>query len=356
MIFGFLGIGDIVIFSPCFRILRSGFPSAKITLVTVWKGVYDLFEGSEYIDNIEYFDFFKSSIFEKFRFINSLRKAHYDVSILPYPSYRREFNVFSRLVGASRRYAFDFGKGKIGEFAFLNNRLVKANSTIHNAQNNQNLLLELGLHADDMKYEIPVLLDQPLDLNDSNFLVGIHPGSDARGKDRRVDISKYAEISDLLVEKYSCGIIVFLGPHELDLRGEFLDSARHKHTIVTDKTLKEVAKLIANCSIFLSGDSGLMHIASAMGVPTVAIFGPTNPTFVRPWGVPFEIVRLGLKCSPCFLVTEKHKLNEPLIECKISDKFACVKGIEVKQIMEKIESLLASTKQDGLMTQPRMPQ
>jgi ADP-heptose:LPS heptosyltransferase len=92
VVYGFLGLGDMVMFSQCFRILRNGFPNSKITLVTGWKVVYELFKESQYIDECIYFDLLNASTLAKMRFVISLRNRHFDTSILPYPSYRRELD------------------------------------------------------------------------------------------------------------------------------------------------------------------------------------------------------------------------------------------------------------------------
>src|SRR5215216_636111 len=112
LILGLVGLGDMIEFSPCFKILRDGFSNSKIVIVTIWDTVRSLFEKSPYVDEVIYFDFLKVNFFEKLRFISSLHRMHFDISILPYPSYRREFNILSRIVGATHRYSFDFDKGK----------------------------------------------------------------------------------------------------------------------------------------------------------------------------------------------------------------------------------------------------
>lgn len=350
VIFGFLGLGDMITFSPCFKLLRQNFPSAKIVLVTTWPVIDQLFRGSPYIDEIIYFDFLNASFSDKLRFIRKLRKSKFDISILPYPSFRREFNLFSRAVGAADRYSFSFGTDKITELAFLNNKLVEADYSKHNVENNLNLLSRLGITLpSEIRYEVPLDNDSirakafcyEQGLDKARLLIGLHAGSDNRGKERRLPIYTFATLSDELVEKYDAKIVAFFGPHEEDLIKDFARASRHNHTVVRGMSIRDVASIISRCRIFLSGDSGLMHLASAMKIPTVAVFGPTNPTFVRPWGVPFEIVSQKLECSPCFVFTEKHPLDKPLIECKIDDKFACVRRIEVSLITAKVEKLLS---------------
>jgi heptosyltransferase II len=350
LIFGFVGLGDMIQFSPCLKILRNEFSNSQIIVVTIWDVVRTLFKKSPYIDEVIYFDFFKANFFEKLKFVGSLRARHVDISILPYPSYRREFNIFSGVVGAKRRYSFKFHKGNFREMSFLNNCRVDADDFLHNVENNLKLMRALGLKTTgEKKYDIPVqrstsFLDSFLrerNINSSDLKVGMHPGTDKRGKEKRLDVNKFVEIGDYLCDKYKAQVLVFLGPHEEDLKSDFLSSSRkHRPVIVEKMEIEKVAQLISICNIFISSDSGLMHIASAMGVPTVAVFGPTNPVHLRPWGVPHEIVRLGLECSPCFVFTEKHSLNEPLIECKIDEKFACMKRIESRVVLDKVEKMI----------------
>lgn len=349
VIFGFPGLGDMIEFSPCFRILREGFSNAKITLVTTFDSVRILFQKSPYLDEVIFCDYFNISLFEKIKFINLLWKRHFDISILPFPSYRREFNLFSGVIGAKNRYSFRFDKGRFSEFSFLNNHLIDVDPTIQNVENNLQIMKALGLETKGKeKYEIPVRRTRLLvesffssnNINGSDFKVGIHPGSARRGMERRLPISKFAEISDYLSERYNARVIIFLGPHEDELKKEFLNTSRKQHIIVENMDIDKIAQLVSVCNIFISSDSGLMHIASAMNVPTVAVFGPTNPVFVRPWKVPHEIVRLGLDCSPCFLFTDKRPLDKPLIECKIDEQFACIKRIESEDVLEKVKKMV----------------
>jgi ADP-heptose:LPS heptosyltransferase len=90
--------------------------------------------------------------------------------------------------------------------------------------------------------------------------------------------------------------------------------------------VRQAAALMKKCSLFISNDSGPMHMAAAVGVPTVAIFGPTNPVWVKPWGVKHRIVRLGLPCSPCF------RYSPAPLKCAAHIDFACLKDIDVDQV------------------------
>jgi heptosyltransferase II len=64
-------------------------------------------------------------------------------------------------------------------------------------------------------------------------------------------------------------------------------------------SLKEAIYLISQCKLFLSNDSGLMHVAGALNIPTVAVFGSTNPVTTSPAGEKTILVRKDVSCSPC---------------------------------------------------------
>ena len=93
-------------------------------------------------------------------------------------------------------------------------------------------------------------------------------------------------------------------------------------------TLREFISFAAACSIFLTNDSGSMHVASALGVPTVAIFGATNPKTTGPAGPLNSIVSEKVECSPCF----KR-------ECPI-DGHPCMTGVTAERVVEAASSLI----------------
>ena len=94
------------------------------------------------------------------------------------------------------------------------------------------------------------------------------------------------------------------GKSDVETAQEVQKLARTKLINLAGKTnLREAIYLISQCSLFISNDSGLMHIAGALNVPTVAIFGSTNPVTTSPVGNKSVIVRHEVSCSPCLKKT-----------------------------------------------------
>jgi heptosyltransferase-2 len=105
-------------------------------------------------------------------------------------------------------------------------------------------------------------------------------------------------------------------------------NARHPLIDIAGKTnLKEAIALIARCRLFVSNDSGLMHVAGALGIPTIAIFGSTNPVTTSPAGVKSIVIHRAVECSPCL---------KPV--CPTD--FRCMDLISVEEVYAAARSLL----------------
>jgi heptosyltransferase-2/heptosyltransferase-3 len=106
-------------------------------------------------------------------------------------------------------------------------------------------------------------------------------------------------------------------------------------TTFTNLTLPELSALIARASLFVGNDSGVAHIAAAVGVPTVVIFGSSNVDHWRPWSrVPSEVVREELDCQPCHgYFCEKFSQPE------------CIRRVPEQKVLSAIERVLRESGQ-----------
>lgn len=121
--------------------------------------------------------------------------------------------------------------------------------------------------------------------HNSHIQIGIHLGSG--GKLKRLPIAKHSQAIRLLFYKFNANFILFGGEEEKDLEAqlmEALDNRIDKKVVkrivshIGSLTLQEVEEKIRTCDIFLSNDSGLMHLSSMLGVPTIGVFGPSSVT------------------------------------------------------------------------------
>lgn len=128
--------------------------------------------------------------------------------------------------------------------------------------------------------------------------IGINPGATYGGAKRWYP-DRFAEVANRLGKWFD--VVIFGGPGEEEIAGEIEKGLKipNYHNWAGKLTLSQLASRIGGLSLFITNDSGPMHIASALGVPVVAIFGPTDWRETSPWGKNSQIVRVPLPCSPC---------------------------------------------------------
>jgi heptosyltransferase II len=135
-------------------------------------------------------------------------------------------------------------------------------------------------------------------------VVGVSPGA-AYGTAKRWIPERFAESAVRLARESGGGVAVFGSRDERPLCEQVADVVRAAGTTALnfagETTLKQFIEMAAACRVFLTNDSGAMHIASAVGVPTVTIFGATDHIATGPTGERARIVREPVECSPCLL-------------------------------------------------------
>jgi heptosyltransferase-2 len=160
--------------------------------------------------------------------------------------------------------------------------------------------------------------------------LGINAGA-TYGSAKRWYPKKFAEVAKEFSNKFD--IIIFGGPNEVEMANEIESNLKffgvHNYQNLAGKTnIQELCAKIAGCSLFITNDSGPMHIASAYQVPTIAIFGPTRYKETSPWmNNKSTMVRHEMDCSPCM----KR-------ECPLGHH-NCMKNISVTEVIEAVKKL-----------------
>ena len=163
-----------------------------------------------------------------------------------------------------------------------------------------------------------------------NSTLGINAGA-TYGSAKRWYPERFAQVAAAFSDKYD--VIIFGGPNEVDMANEIeghLQAANvQNYTNLAGKTtIKELCSNIAGCSLFITNDSGPMHVAAAYQVPSVAIFGPTKYKETSQWmNEKSVLVRHEMKCSPCM----KR-------ECPLGHH-DCMKGVTAFEVIEAVKSL-----------------
>lgn len=173
-------------------------------------------------------------------------------------------------------------------------------------------------------------LDQPV-----RPLIGIHPSAGRAIKQWEVD--KLAALAGRLGEATSGTIVLTGGPSDRELVDRVAQRARiETHRLLVDSGIRSFAAAVERLDLFITGDTGPMHIAHAVGAPNVAIFGPSNPARYGPEGETTKrvVVRQPLYCSPC------NMIRRPPRECAAGEAPECIESITVDQVLRASLDLL----------------
>jgi len=161
-------------------------------------------------------------------------------------------------------------------------------------------------------------------------MMGINAGA-TYGSAKRWYPERFAAVAKEYSERYD--IIIFGGPNEVEMAKEIETNLKASHVtnytnLAGKTTIKELCSLIGGCSLFVTNDSGPMHVAAAYGVPTVSIFGPTKHTETSQWmNEKSIIVRHEMECAPCMRR-----------ECPLGHH-ECMKSIEAAEVVEAVREL-----------------
>jgi heptosyltransferase II len=165
-------------------------------------------------------------------------------------------------------------------------------------------------------------------------LFGMNPGADY-GPAKRWPIEKFITVAEEIQRRTNGAWILFGGPKDTELghqvQAAMSDGPGSFFNLAGKTSLRELMSLLKLCRAFLTNDSGPMHLAAALGVPVVAIFGSTSPALTAPLPAnetPLKIIALDVPCSPCFRR-----------ECPID--FRCMNGIGVERVVQAILGLAA---------------
>jgi heptosyltransferase-2 len=340
LILALSGIGDALMFIPALKLLRQSLPSAQIDALTMYQGTKEIYETNPYFNKVIHFDFLKEGVLNSLKFVIGLRKK-YDATINVYPSNRKEYNFINFLLGAKKRVGVEYLRMNSSNLGWLNNVTVLENDKTHNVQINIKLIekllskkfdeepaMQIDLSNDDKEFADRFFKEKNISEND--FVVGFHPGCATLKNHikRRWEPEKFSELGKKLIKEKNAKIFLFGGPEEEELKSvinKTIDSINS--FMINPKRFLQSIAIMKRCNVFVTNDSALMHVASAIGLKVIAIIGPTNTHYIHPWKTKHKIVSLNLDCAPCFFYTPK-----PLTCSRTDVQFKCIKELDVDMV------------------------
>ncbi len=310
-------VGDAVMSLPALRAIRERFPKARIAILAK-PSVADLYAHESFADEIILYNL-KSS----WSMGHELRDRQFDCAILLQNAFEAAWIAWLAKIPTRIGYKRDGRQ-------LLLTRAVNVPKPGEIPRHERFYYLELLRRAgliDALPSSDSIRLGSRT-VGVGTRVIGVSPGA-AYGTAKRWIPERFAEAAAALAEARGASIALFGTKSERALCEEIAQrlSGREVTNYAGETTLAQFIDLAAGCELFLTNDSGSMHIASALGVPTVAIFGATDDTTTGPTGLNARVVRQPVDCSPCLLR-----------ECPIDHR--CMTGVSAERVVKEALQLV----------------
>ena len=336
------GIGDLIMASKALRALRRGYQDRCLHLLTS-KEASVLAQNYTYLDHVWTFpvrQLRKSRVpmQDIFGLIQALRKIDFELALNLYRVKSWQGALRMGLLMTSLRTQVRVGHQAMGFGFFLSKKASKG--TFEN-RHFTDAMMDLAKLAGGVPDEkgIEVFWDKSVEEKWATLFpkvgqekqplsIGINPGADRPQK--RWNPENHASVADRLVELRGASIVLFGGPGEEHLALRIEKAMKQPVTNLAGKlSLNELAYVISRLDLFVTNDSGPMHIAAGLKTPVVALFGPEDPVHTRPYTSPdlYRIVQKELDCRPC---TNKR-----------CDRPVCMESIKPEDVLQACLELLA---------------
>jgi lipopolysaccharide heptosyltransferase II len=335
-------IGDIVLTTAAVRSVRESFPGAYIAYLGDRTGV-SLLEGNPHLNEIIPFDFSRLAMLEQTRVALLLRRRRFDLVIDLYGNPRSALLTF--LSGARVRVGPDRrGRGRLYTIRVKDDGKPKSAIAFHGQY-----LQAAGVRAAGTRTEIFLSADERqqgerelakvLGLSREELtrtpVVALHPGATWPAK--KWPAERFSDLALRIRTRLGAHVVLTAGPREAEdihaVRSDSLPSL----PVLKALPLRSLAAALAACSVYVSNDAGPMHIAAALGTPTIGLFGPGEENIWFPYS-PSDghvALRKDVSCHPCHLKV----CNRP------GDGYMeCMQRLTVAEVFGQIERLLGQAR------------
>lgn len=322
-------VGDAIMSIPALCAIRQHWPDAQIT-VLARPSVAEVYSGQPFVDRVMPFNAASRNLAAMERAAASLRAEQFDCAVLFQNAFSAAWLVWRARIAERIGYARD-ARG------VLLSKAVKVPRKGEIPAHESFYYLEL-LHRAGWLESIPEVKRISLALQAGAATtaearlreagvravakrIAIAPGA-AYGSAKCWPPDRFAAVADALVDEFDADVILFGASSELEICRQIADRMRHRPVVLAGQTsMGELPALFSRCSLFVGNDSGAMHVAAAVGLPLVAIFGSTDPYGTAPMTSRRQLVQQKVACSPCFLR-----------ECPIDHR--CMERVSVEDVRE----------------------
>jgi heptosyltransferase II len=295
-------IGDSILAIPSIKNLKITFPDSQIVIVAKnW--VKDIFMNLDFVDDIltipEKNDLKSLSAGAK-----KLKKYRFDAGLLLTNSFISAFLFYAA------RIPNRWGYKKEGRQILLTKQVSYKNQRkpIHQVQYYQNIISGLGFKTVPPKLQLSLTKQErsqaraflnSFHTDHQKKLIILNPGA-YYGSAKRWPVSQYAQLAEMIQKNLGFNPLIIGSRTETALAHAISSSLKKKPINLAGKTsLRMLAGIISLADVVISNDSGPMHLSNALGIPVIALFGPTIPAITRPFHQPYKLLKKEVPCWPC---------------------------------------------------------
>jgi len=349
-------MGDIVNTLPALYNIRKEYPTAYIAWL-VRESFFEVLEKNPHIDEIIVFPDILTKKFQRLNpnrnynilelrnildFIRKIRNRKFDTTIDFHNI--TQSGIIAFLSGAKKRIGFQRKKEK--EFSqWFNNIKVRTDErNIHIVDQYLGLLSPLGINSREAIFDLGISKEdneyvenffKGNYIKNDDLIIGIHPGTTWERKKWKFE--NFIELSNRLINSYDAKVILFWGDIEKDLIMEIKDI--NERIIIAPMTnFRQLAAFLKKCKIFISCDTGALHVASAVGTTTIGLFGPTDSKVTGPYRNGY-VIKSPLKCSPCVLYWQKVSYEDIITKCPLD----CMSYISIDDVLSTVKKIINRT-------------
>jgi heptosyltransferase-2 len=327
-------IGDLVLSTPVLKAVRQAYPKSYIAAV-VRPYAADVIKDNPYIDELIPYDKEGESVLWDLKFVMKLRSKKFDVAILLHPKNRTHIIAF--LAGIPHRVGYN---KKLGILLTKKIPHLKQYGLKHEIDYTLDILKYIGINPKDKSLYVAkdIIAEHKIDgifkysgITPKDTVIVLHPGASCPSK--RWSTARFAEIADKLADKFLAKIVIIAGPHDKGYGDQVAAAMRAGNLNLSGKTVvSEIVSVLRRSKLFISNDSGPVHIACAVGTPTISIFGRSDrglsPERWKPVGPKDVYLHKDVGCRTCL----SHN-------CKKG--FACIQAVTADDVYSAANKILS---------------
>lgn len=315
-------LGDLILSLPSLKALRRHFPKARISLLTL-KKYYSLLNDSPYLDEVITLEEKYKKLKNIFKVSKNLRRRSFDYIIDLQNS--RASHLLTAL--ACGRYSFGYSL----RWGFLLSKSLKLCRNLSPLDSQEEILKCLGVHLREKQLIFWQSSIRPsLSLPEGEY-IGINVSASVRWQSKNWPLEHILKLSELINKNLSGFKVVLFGDADAKERAQKIEKLLLPRPInlVGKTNLADLPGVISGLKVFITPDTATLHLALALGVPVIALFGPTDPERHTIGGPGLSIFCEKQACSFCY---------RP--KCSLDSQSVCLKKITPQAVFTKIRRIL----------------